>query len=289
MGVDPTSILVSVGVPVYNGLPHLRRALETLVAQTHRNLEIIISDNASTDGTEALCRDYAARDPRISYLRNTENIGGGANFTRVLDLACGDFFMWAAHDDWWAPEFVEANLKNLIEHPDYVMSMSRVGYRDGDREVWMPFIERADWRGLTGSPAANVRHYVANSGMNSRFFALYRRDVLRKCFRIEPYLGSDNATMVRTLALGKHGEVNRMLFFRGMAGESARHLPMLTADRTFPGRILPLWRYSKRVWNMPHVQRDVGMLVSLITVNIIFSSMLGITLVKEVLRRLFRR
>ncbi len=283
-------VLVSVGVPVYNGGLDFRRALETLVAQTHRHLEIIVSDNASTDATPEICRDFAKRDPRVTVLRNETNLGSTANYARALESARGDYFMWCGHDDWWAPTFVEENLQVLLARPDCVGSMSRVVYMDGDREVRMPFIERADWRALTGSVQANVCRYVANSGMNSRFYALYRRDVLLKCFLNEKgYVGADNVIMIRTLAHGKHGEVNRPLFFRGMAGESSRHLAMLTADRTFPGCILPLWRYTKKVWNMPHVRRDVGLVISLLIVNSIFFAMLVLTLVKERARPLLRR
>jgi glycosyltransferase involved in cell wall biosynthesis len=279
-------VLVSVGVPVYNGAAELRRALETLVNQTHRNLEIVISDNASTDSTPEICREFAKRDARVVYLRNEKNLGGGPNFKRVVDESHGDYFMWAAHDDWWAPRFVEENLRVLLARPDYIASMSRVVYMDGTREVSMPFIERADWRALTGSTAANLRHYVANSGMNSRFYGLYHREVLRKCLPFEGYIACDNALIARTLAFGKHGEVNKPLFFRGMGGESARHLAMLTADKTFPGRILPLWRYTTKIWAMPHAKRDVGLVISLITVNTVFLGFLLLTLAKHAANRL---
>lgn len=282
-------VLVSVGVPVYNGGWELRRALETLINQTHRNLEIIVSDNASTDDTPDICREFAKRDPRVIYLRNEMNVGSTPNFAKVLHSARGEFFMWCGHDDWWAPEFVAENLRVLLAHPDCAGSMARAVYMDGDREVRMPFIERADWRGLTGSVQANVCRYVANAGMNSRFYSLFRRWVLLESFKGESYIGADNAIMVRTLAYGKHGEVNRPLFFRGMGGESARHLAMLTADKSFPGRFLPLWRYTRAVWRMPHVRHDIGLIIALITVNTVFVGFLLLTLVKHGLGRFFGR
>lgn len=275
------SILVSVGMPVYNGAADLPRALAALTTQTHQNLEIIISDNASTDATPDICRHFASQDARIRYFRNETNIGGAANFERVLRLANSPYFMWAACDDWWAPDFVRANLLCLLENPRHIASMSSLKYVDGNRFVWMPFIHRADTRPLVGSVAANVRHYVANSGMNSRFYALFRREILLKCLPFETYTAADNALIVRTLAYGTYGEVPRVLFHRGMAGESARHLKMLTADRSFPGRFLPLWHYSRTVWKMPHVPHDVGMLISLGIVNSIFSAMLVIAWIKH--------
>lgn len=80
---------VSIGMPVYNGDPFIRGALDSLLAQTFTDFELIISDNASTDRTEAICREYAARDIRIRYVRQTENRGAKANFEFVLDKAVG--------------------------------------------------------------------------------------------------------------------------------------------------------------------------------------------------------
>ena len=104
---------VSIGMPVYNGEPYIREALDSLLAQTFTDFELIISDNASTDSTEAICREYAAKDDRIRYVRQAANHGGGANFQFVLDEAVGEYFMWAAADDWWDPNWVVVLAKSL--------------------------------------------------------------------------------------------------------------------------------------------------------------------------------
>jgi len=98
---------VSIGMPVYNGEAFIREALDSLLAQTFTDFELIISDNASTDGTEAICREYAAKDARIRYVRQAENRGGIPNFQFVLDEAVGEYFMWAAADDVWLPNFIQ--------------------------------------------------------------------------------------------------------------------------------------------------------------------------------------
>lgn len=98
---------VSVGMPVYNGEKYIREALNALLAQTFDNFELIISDNASTDATGEICREYAASDSRIRYIRQQENIGALPNFQYVLDNACGEYFMWAACDDKWDENWVE--------------------------------------------------------------------------------------------------------------------------------------------------------------------------------------
>jgi glycosyltransferase involved in cell wall biosynthesis len=99
---------VSIGMPVFNGEPFIREALNSLLAQTYSEFELIISDNASTDGTEAICREYAAKDKRIRYVRQPTNRGALANFQFVLDEAVGEYFMWAATDDLWDVRWIES-------------------------------------------------------------------------------------------------------------------------------------------------------------------------------------
>jgi glycosyltransferase involved in cell wall biosynthesis len=99
---------VSIGLAVYNGEALLERAVGSLLAQTFRDFELIISDNASTDGTEAICRRFAALDPRIRYFRQAVNVGPVKNFDFVLQQATAPLFMWASHDDWWSPDWLDA-------------------------------------------------------------------------------------------------------------------------------------------------------------------------------------
>jgi glycosyltransferase involved in cell wall biosynthesis len=91
---------VSIGVPVFNGGEFLRETLDSILAQDYTDFELIISDNASTDNTEEICRDYRARDSRIRYVRQSENIGGYNNYKFLLDSALGEYFMWSAADDY---------------------------------------------------------------------------------------------------------------------------------------------------------------------------------------------
>jgi len=99
--------LVSVGIPTYNRPEGLRRTLECISAQTYRKLEIIVSDNCSpTAETERVTREFMARDARIRFFRQAEALGVSGNFRFVLKQAAGEFFMWAADDDEWDPDFV---------------------------------------------------------------------------------------------------------------------------------------------------------------------------------------
>jgi glycosyltransferase involved in cell wall biosynthesis len=104
---------VSIGMPVYNGEKYIREAFDTLLSQSHTDFELIISNNASSDGTEAICQQYASKDSRIRYVRQSINIGALANFEVVLEKAQGDCFMWAAADDKWDPSWISQMLKTM--------------------------------------------------------------------------------------------------------------------------------------------------------------------------------
>jgi glycosyltransferase involved in cell wall biosynthesis len=115
---------VSIGLPVYNGERLIGRAVDSLLTQDYSNFELIISDNCSTDQTPTICARYAEKDPRVRFSSNPRNLGCLPNFLRVLSLARGEYFMWAAHDDFWYPSFISALLEELAAHPDAGVAMS---------------------------------------------------------------------------------------------------------------------------------------------------------------------
>lgn len=133
-GIKDNSPLVSIGLPVYNSEQHIRRALGSLLAQDYENFELIISDNASTDNTALLVRNYAMRDKRIRLSANSHNIGVIKNFIKVLSMAHGKYFMWAAADDFWKPEFIKTLVYELEAEPNIGIAFCAVRreYQDGD-------------------------------------------------------------------------------------------------------------------------------------------------------------
>src|SRR5262245_59916256 len=114
--------LVSIGVPVYNGEDDLPHAVESLLAQSYSNLEIIISDNASTDRTQQIALELAARDRRVRYHRLDRNIGATGNFDRVRDLATGEYFMWTGADYIRPRDSIKLLLEALMRNPRAVMA-----------------------------------------------------------------------------------------------------------------------------------------------------------------------
>lgn len=117
---------LSIGLPVFNGDKFLNKAIDSLLAQTFEDFELIISDNASTDKTEEICRTYAEKDQRIRYYRNEKNIGCARNFNRVFKLSSAEYFKWAAHDDLHAPNFLMKCVEVLDQNPSVILCHSQV-------------------------------------------------------------------------------------------------------------------------------------------------------------------
>lgn len=123
--------LISVGIPTYNRPENLRRTLMEITRQTYQNLEIIVSDNASiSDETRIVVGEFMCDDTRVRYFRQPENQGPGFNFQFVLDQAQGEYFMWAADDDWRSPEFIESLLTAISADDSAVMSFCDFDIRD---------------------------------------------------------------------------------------------------------------------------------------------------------------
>ena len=121
-----SSPFVTIGMPVYNAEQHIRRALDSLLAQEFKDFELAISDNASTDGSARICAEYAGKDQRVSLQRRDRNYGQLANFDFVAAQARGRYFMWAAADDYWEPGFICAMVKELEAHPEAGLVMCAV-------------------------------------------------------------------------------------------------------------------------------------------------------------------
>src|SRR6266581_1269234 len=123
---------VTIGLPVYNGEAIVASAIESILAQTCADFRLVISDNASTDATERICREFAQRDDRITYVRQPSNIGADANFGFLLDQAHSEYFMWAAADDTRSADFLQENLEFHDAHLDFVGSTCPVRFVGGD-------------------------------------------------------------------------------------------------------------------------------------------------------------
>jgi glycosyltransferase involved in cell wall biosynthesis len=126
---------LSIGLPVYNGENFLAESLEALLCQSFEDFELIISDNASTDETTAICRRYGQQDSRIRYLRQPRNIGCASNHNFLVGQARGALFKWASHDDLYARDLLERCVDALDEYPHVVLAHSWTAMIDGSGKV----------------------------------------------------------------------------------------------------------------------------------------------------------
>ena len=119
-----TAPRVVIGVPVHQSERFLAETLESVVAQDHPNIEIVVSDDASTDATAAICQGFARRDPRVRLQRHPRRVGWIANYNSLLPHATGDYFLWVPHDDLYDPGYVRELVALLEARPDAVLAYS---------------------------------------------------------------------------------------------------------------------------------------------------------------------
>jgi glycosyltransferase involved in cell wall biosynthesis len=204
--------LVSIGVPVYNAAHYLGQALDSLLGQTLDNFELIISDNASTDDTEALCRDYARRDPRIRYIRQPMNIGAPRNWNAVLQLARGEFFKWASGNDYCAPTLLERCVEALRADPGAVLCFGRTQLVGENGQTLRLYED--DFAVLDDSPADRFMRVRAQLRLNNVQQSVMRRAVLRRTRLDRLYPGGDMALTAELALYGRFLLLPEVLLYR---------------------------------------------------------------------------
>jgi glycosyltransferase involved in cell wall biosynthesis len=213
---------VTIGMPVYNGAKYIEQALDSILAQTYTDFELIISDNASTDATEEICRRYADADDRIRYSRNPKNLGAAANYNRVIHLARGRYFRHAAHDDILAPTNIERCVEILDRDPGVVLAYPRMiiinaaGEKTGSREHSLE---------VDGArPSARFAKYATlcdEGSMCDPVFGLSRTSSLRETALLGAYIGADMILLGEMSLRGRIVEIPEYLFFERYHAEGS--------------------------------------------------------------------
>lgn len=192
--------VASIGVPVFQGEDFLDEALEAIRAQDYGHLEIVVSDNASTDRTPEIIARHAASDRRIVSIRQTTNIGAAENYNVVFQESRGEYFAWNAHDDYSSADFISAGVKALESDPSAVVAIARPVRVDptGRRleEIPVPPEFRTD------SPAVRFRA-AARTSTAPVVFGLFRSSALRRTNLHEPFTGSDRNLVAEVMLHGK--------------------------------------------------------------------------------------
>jgi glycosyltransferase involved in cell wall biosynthesis len=202
---------ISVGLPVFNGANFIRQSVQSLLDQEFGDFEIIITDNASTDETESICREMAKNDARIRYHRNDSNIGAARNYNKVVELAGGEFFKWAAHDDECHPAMLRRCVDILDRAPERVAMVyplaELIDENGGRLEAPLDRIESRDPR-----PHRRVAQLLWKLNMCDPVFGVIRMGYLRKTGLIGPFFGADYVLLGELAMLGEIWEIDEVLF-----------------------------------------------------------------------------
>jgi hypothetical protein len=244
---EPTSVatpLVTVGVPVYNGAVTIARALDSLLAQDidPGAVEIIVCDNASTDGTVDICTGYADRDPRIRLYRNPTNLGLAGNYNRTVALARGRYFKWATHDDWHDPRSLRLTVEAMEASPGAAVCATGVSWVDehGDEfDRWIPSVDMA-----APPPHERMQLVVRTMAETHPMYGLLSTDVLRRTRGMRSFVGSDRTMIAELALLGPIVQVPDVLHFYTVSSPARQgYRPSLTYDPANRGRLpLRTWR-----------------------------------------------
>jgi glycosyltransferase involved in cell wall biosynthesis len=207
--------LISIGMPVYNGDLYLEKAIDAILQQTFTDFELIISDNASSDRTSKICLNYADRDSRIRYYRNETNLGAAKNYNRVFELARGEYFKWAAHDDWCAPEYLEKCLEILQRESSIILCYTKA-YLVKEQENNLSIYTEDDLNIRASKPHERLYKLLDTYGWNHvpQVFGLMRTDVLKKTLLIANYPHADRVLLAELALLGEFCELPDRLFYR---------------------------------------------------------------------------
>jgi len=218
---------VTIGLPVYNGENFLAEAIESVLAQTYEDYELVICDNASTDRTALICQRYARQDTRIRYYRSRCNEGPAWNYNRTFALARGRYFKWAAHDDVFGPTLIEKLVLRLEHCPEAVLGFSQVDVIDAAGVLIEPYAVEMQLDG--DRPARRFQEMISLKHRCYEVFGLIRTEALAKTPLIGSYAGSDRVLLSRLSLQGRFEIIQEPLF---RAREHAdQSIAMLRAPR----------------------------------------------------------
>lgn len=246
--MDDRAPLLSIGMPAYNSASTLRSAVESMLAQTLGDFELIISDNASTDDTWSVIQELISQDNRIVAIRQKANIGANGNYSAVFCKARGKYFKWASSNDLCSPAFLQNCVEFLERNPDYVAAMPSAWIFINDVSDAVPYGQ--DLAYDEDDAVARMQSACMRMALNNVLNGVIRSDALRSTFLIEHFVGSDVVLVGQLALIGKIALLPQREFFRRMSRESAtqlmsaealhaHHYPVRTARALFP-----TWRRS---------------------------------------------
>lgn len=245
--------VVTVGIPTFNRAADLARALESVKSQTYAALEILVSDNASTDDTEFVCRNAARSDPRIAIERLDRNVGAVTNFERLLKRATGKYFMWLADDDWIDENYVEECLSLLTARPELILVGGRAVFHheDGTTRTCSPL------NVFQEKPSRRVVAYLWAVLDNSIYYGVAPLEELRRTLPLRRRIGDDWRVVADLAFLGQIETTPHATLHRSTGGASANLASLKATARAESRARSNPFLFSAVAWQMAaHVSRE---------------------------------
>lgn len=209
-------------MPAYNGEATIASAIEALLAQSFGDFELVVGDNASTDGTAEVAMRYAQADPRVRVERRASNLGANANYSLLAREARGEYFKWASSNDWCAPTFLQRCVEVLDARPEVVVAYPKT------RLFVESLADATDYEdGLDleeDDPSARFLRVRSTMQLSNAMNGLIRLSALRRTRLMPGYRSADMVMTGHLALLGKFVEVPEYLFYRRMSPETATRL-----------------------------------------------------------------
>ena len=252
---------ISIGLAVYNGAEFIDQAIQSILNQTYKNFELIISDNASTDETQEICMRYSGMDDRIRYFRNSTNIGGANNENLTFRLARGEFFRWAAHDDVCGPELLEKCINILDKDPGVVLCYTAITNINEKGEVLSVASQQ---KGTSEIIHQRFLELSKNDHNCEATYGLIRSQVLGKTRLQQNYTDSDRTLLCELSLHGKFYEIPDPIFFKryhpkntyvNMRARMAWFKPSLKGKVSFPFW-MQLFDYLVTIYRVPISKKE---------------------------------
>ena len=297
---------ISIGLPVFNGKCFISSSIDALLCQTHKNFEIIISDNSSTDSTSLICEQYAKRDSRIKYIRQKQNRGAVWNFNFVLKQAKNDFFMWNSVDDIKEPEFLKKTLTALLSNKNAVGCMSKFRYYDFPEKTSQDkinsqfrkikkkiknILRKEAIHDISGPYEKKIRLFLRKTKAEMIYGVFYTKE-LQQCIFDESFIGYDRAII---LSLLKHGdlivvdEVLMKCFEAGLSHTLVFHHAKIMNNSTvgllFPWNPYTNWCFRNLGWRIFLKNLDTFFLLNLFTVGTQILDIFRVFLIKFLIKK----
>jgi glycosyltransferase involved in cell wall biosynthesis len=246
---------VSIGIPVYNGANFLRSSINSILAQDYCDFELIITDNASTDDTESICREFASQDSRLRYIRNERNIGAAGNYNKIVELARGKYFRWQAHDDECHPSMTRKCVQFLESAPaEVAMVYPLAELIDDQGRTIVPILDHID--SSDPRPHRRLARVLWDLNMCDPIFGLIRSEYLKRTQLIGPFFGADYVLLGELAMLGQIRELPEVLFRlrahekRSVKANASRKSLAAWYDPSTTKKLLVLPNWDRMAWEM---------------------------------------